>query len=319
LVGVLLIVIMLSGCSQPEDNDGASSQQGVDGTLKGVSLSPRSMDGTDFTEFLERVNDTQDALMWAGDWMQLSEGGAPVTIFGLSEEYDYIPIIEVGHYTQETGDLLRPFNETNQQYYINSTLDFVSEYRPAYFGMGVEINVFAEKNPTAFEDFVPFYNELYDQIKEISPQTKVFTVFQLEKMKGLTMWEIEPSEPHWKLIDRFKMDIVAFTTYPGLFYRNVEDIPVDHYLEILEHTSKPIAFTEIGWHSDPAPAGWESSQEEQADFVHRLFDLTDELELEIAVWSFMYDLEVLQPFDSMGLIDRAGNEKLSWEVWNRQE
>jgi hypothetical protein len=255
--------------------------------------------------------------MWAGDWLELVNEGAPATITGLADQYGYIPIIEVGHYTQQTGALLRPLNEENRQLYLEGTLAFITKHEPSYFGMGVEVNVFAEKNPEAFEVYLPFYNELYDRIKEISPQTKVFTVFQLEKMKGLTMWEIEESQPHWEMIDLFSSDLVAFTTYPGLFYRDVDDIPEDHYQEIPTYTSKPIAFTEIGWHSDPSPAGWEGSQEEQAAFIQRFFDLTSELDLEIAVWSFMYDLEVFQPFDSMGLIDREGNEKMSWEAWTR--
>ena len=68
-----------------------------------------------------------------------------------------------------------------------------------------------ENSDDAFAEFVPFYNELYGAIKEASPDTKVFTVFQLEKMKGLKMWEIEESEPHWEMINTFN-DIVKKTT-----------------------------------------------------------------------------------------------------------
>ncbi len=312
---LFLIVLFLGSCSQLVKEKGITPRQMTEGYLKGVSLSPRSYEGTDFSEFMERVRDTQDVLMWAGDWIELSSNGAPFTVSDLAGQYGYIPIIEVGHYNQGSGELSRPFDDENRQIYLQSTLDFVEEYKPAYFGIGVEINVLAQKNPDAFEEFVPFYNELYDAIKAVSPGTKVFTVFQLEKIKGLTMWELERSAPHWDTIDRFKADLVGFTTYPGLFYRNVSDIPDDHYTEIKDHTSKPIAFTEIGWHSAPSPAGWESSEVEQAEFIEKFFELTQDLDLEVVVWSFMYDLEVFQPFDSMGLIDRDGNEKVGWEAW----
>ena len=313
----LLMGILLCGCAQETEWEEFEPQLADDGSLRGVSLSPRSFEGDDFSEFMERVSHTQDVLMWAGDWIELSLNGAPATVSELSGEYDYIPLIEVGHYTQSTGELFRPLNAENRQLYLDSTLDFIVEYHPEYFSMGVEINVFAEKNPEAFEKFILFYNELYDRIKAVSPDTKVFTVFQLEKMKGLTMWEIEESEPHWEMINRFKSDLVAFTTYPGLFYRDVSDIPDDHYLEIMEHTSKPIAFTEIGWHSAPSPAGWESSQRDQAEFISRFFELVQTVDPEIVIWSFMYDPDTFEPFNTMGLIDQDGNEKLSWKVWVR--
>jgi len=240
---------------------------------------------------------------------------APKTFTELASQYDYIPIIEVGHYIQESGELFRPFTKENKQMYMESTIKFVQEYKPPYFGIGVEINIFAEKNPAAFKEFVPFYNEVYDEIKNVSPDTKVFTVFQLEKMKGLTMWEIEESDLHWEMIDRFKIDIAAFTTYPGLFYRNPSDIPEDHYKEIKSHTTKPIVFTEIGWHSNSSPEGWESSETEQVEFIETFFDLTGELDMEAAIWSFMYDPDTIEPFDSMGLRRDDGTARLSWDAW----
>lgn len=282
--------------------------------LKGVSVSPKSFESQDFHNFLEKVMETQDVLLWAGDWLEVHNGGAPLIFTNLAQQYDYTPIIEVGHYIQESGELFRPFEEYNQLY-LDSTIDFVSEYKPPYFGMGVETNIFAQKNPEAFEEFVPFYNKVYDAIKEVSPHTKVFTVFQLETMKGLDMWEIKENSPHWNMIDRFKHDIVAFTTYPGLFYRDVTDIPNDHYSEILSHVSKPVAFTEIGWHSASSPVGWESSESEQAEFIYAFYDLTKHMEVEIAVWSFMYDPDIIEPFNSMGLIDEDDHARLAWDVW----
>ncbi|RLD08839.1 MAG: hypothetical protein DRI65_01050 [Chloroflexota bacterium] len=315
VVGLLGMILLLCSCTRQAGEETLGPLPAPDDFLRGVSVSPKSYQGNDFAEFLERVKRSQDVLMWAGDWIEISREGAPVTISELAAQYGYIPIIEVGHYSQESGELNRPLNADNRQVYLESTIDFIEKVRPLYFGIGVEINVFADKNPQAYEEFVPFYNEVYDVIKATSPETKVFTVFQLEKIKGLPMWEIEACEPRWEMIDRFKTDIVAFTTYPGLFYRNVSDIPDDHYTEIIAHTSKPIAFTEIGWHSDPRPEGWESSQKEQAEFISRFFELTKTMNVEMAVWSFMYDLDVFEPFNTMGLITRDGVEKLSWQEW----
>jgi hypothetical protein len=282
---------------------------------KGVSVSPKSFESQDFLDFLKKVEQTQDMVLWAGDWIEVVNDGAPNTFTKLAQQYNYTPVIEVGHYIQETGELFRPLEEY-EQIYLDSTVEFVTLYKPHYFGIGVEINIFAQKNPQAFEEFVSFYNQVYDAIKEVSPHTKVFTVFQLETMKGLDMWEIKENSPHWDMIDRFKHDLVAFTTYPCLFYRDVSDIPTDHYSEILSQVSKPVAFTEIGWHSSNSPVGWESSEDEQAEFIKTFFELTENMDVEIAIWSFLYDPEDIDPFSSMGLISRGEHEKLAWEIWN---
>ncbi len=319
LTAILITTVMtIAGCESEEKHENKSSPKPREttGLLKGVSVSPKSFEGDDFVEFLGKVEETQDVLLWAGDWIELHEEKAPITFCELASKYDYMPITEVGHYIQESGELFRPLNEANKQIYMDSTIEFVKKYEPQYFGMGVETNIFARKNPAAFEEFVLFYNEVHDAVKSVSPDTKVFTVFQLEAMKGLTMWEIEESDSHWDMIDRFKSDIAAFTTYPGLFYRNPSDIPQDHYTEIKLHTSKPIAFTEIGWHSAPSPAGWESSEAEQVEFIGTFFNLTGELNMEIAVWTFMYVTYDGEPFESMGLYRSDGTVKPAWDAWN---
>lgn len=314
-----LIIILAAGCGNEVEpviqDDVQTGITKVDKPLRGVSFSPQSFQSEDFQEFLDRIGETQDLVLWAGDWIEIDQNKAPIIVTGLADQYGVIPIIEVGHYIQESGELFRSFTDETKQIYRESTLDFIRTYQPVYFGMGVEINIFAEKNPQAFEEFIPFYNELYDAIKGISPQTKVFTVFQLENINGLGFWEISEAVPHWEMMDRFKLDLAAFTTYPGLVYRDVTNIPVDYYTEIREHTSLPIAFMEIGWHSAASPAGWESSQEEQTEFIRTFFNLTQDLPVEVAVWSFMYDIGTFEPFNSMGLIDHRGNEKTAWEEW----
>jgi hypothetical protein len=39
---------------------------------------------------------------------------------------------------------------------------------------------------------------------------------------------------------------------------------------------------------------------EQAAFATRFFELTDGLDKEMAIWSFLYDPAAQKPFDSMG-------------------
>ncbi len=289
--------------------------------LKGVSLSPKSFGASDFTDFLSKSAEAGSVVSWAGDWNELgSDNGAPKVVAELSKTYGYEPLVEPQFFTQSSGKLLRPLDAATKEAYKKSIAAFAGKHRLKYIGMGIEVNVLYEKSPADFEEFAAFYPEVYDAIKKASPSTKVFTIFQLERMKGrhggLFGGENDAAKAQWQLLDRFsKSDMVAFTTYPSLIYKSPLEIPQDYYSEIFQHTSKPIAFTEIGWHSAASPAGWESSEEEQVEFVDVFFNRSKSLEPELAIWSFLYDQDTVEPFDSMGLVSRDGKEKSAWEKW----
>ena len=320
LLITLLISVILLGCLNQE-NVTENTDEFPQKPLKGVSLSPRSFESEDFTKFFETAQQAGKIISWAGDWNELTmENGGPRVVTELASVYDYIPFVIVHFFTQSTGELIRPLNAETREKYLMSALSFVETYHPHYLALGIEVNVLYEKSPEDFEDFVTFYSEVYDAIKEESPTTKVFTIFQLERMKGLHGGlfggENDPDNEQWWLLDKFpKGDIAAFTTYPGLIYKNPSDIPSDYYSEISLYTRKPVAFTEIGWHSTADIPGWESSESEQAEFVEIFFTLTGNMDIELMIWSFLYDQGITEPFKSMGFYDKDGNAKLAWNAW----
>ena len=291
--------------------------------LKGVSLSPKSPQGTDFTEFLNNVQQTGDILTWAGDWRELSniQTGTPDVIASRASTYRYIPVIEVQFFDPSTGELLRPLDDSTKISYRNSIVDFADFYRPAYIGVGVEVNILYEKHQQEFDLFVQFYDEVYGAIKNVSPATKVFTIFQLERMKGLRGGLLgganDTTDTEWFLLNRFpRLDLAVFTSYPGMIYRSPTEIPSRYYADISLHTTKRIAFTELGWHSEASPQGWESSESEQSQFVTVLLSAVADLDREFLVWTFMYDQDTAEPFRSMGLRRRSdGVAKLAWQTW----
>lgn len=294
--------------------------------LKGVSLSPRSNAAADFTDFFSLARQAGSVVMWAGDWGELGSttGGAPGVVAELAPRYDYLPLIELQFFTQSTGKLLRPLDDATRQAYADSAAAFAGKYRPKYLGIGIELNTLYEKSPADFDAFASFWSIVYDAVKSRSPTTAVFPVFQLEKMKGLDGGLFggvnDPSRSNWSLLDRFaKADMIAFTTYPGLIYKTPSEIPADYYSDIGLHTSKPIAFTEIGWHSDDTPRGWESSEAEQAEFASTFFTLARVTNPELVVWSFLYDQNTVEPFRSMGLRRSDGSARQAWEVWLNQK
>ncbi|MFH2105643.1 MAG: hypothetical protein ABII22_00135 [Candidatus Micrarchaeota archaeon] len=330
---VLVFSLFLFGCTQSERADiqsdaGLKVQNIQDSKLKtqnqlmkGVSLSPRSFNEGDFIDFFAKAKQAGQIVSWVGDWNELGkEGGAPQIVAELSSTYGYTPLICIQFFQQSTGQLLRPLDDSTKQNYKHSLVEFAKKYKPKYIGIGVEVNVLYEKSQTDFDSFVQFYGEVYDAIKAESPDTRIFTIFQLEKMKGMNGGlfggENNPVNSEWFLLDKFtKSDAIAFTSYPDLIYKNPSDIPVDYYSEIESHTTKPIVFTELGWHSAPSPKGWESSEEEQVEFVNMFFELSEDLNKEIVIWSFLYDQKTIEPFNTMGLFGNDGKPKIAWGKW----
>lgn len=327
----LIMALLIAGCTNEASKSEAQSDSVARNTqssfepLKGTSLSPKSFASSDFTGFFARAKEAGNAVMWAGDWNELinTQSGAPAVMSALADNYKLTPVVEAQFFTQSTGKLIRPLDAATKENYRKSAAAFAETFKPKYMGFGVEVNMLYEKSPADFDAFAQFYGEVYDAVKEKSPGTKVFTVFQLEKMKGMNGGLFggtnDPAKAEWFLLDKFpESDIAAFTTYPSLVYDKPSDIPTDYYSEIKSRTSKPIAFTEIGWHSAASPKGWESNESEQAEFVGTFFNLTKSLEPEIVVWAFMYDQNTIEPFNSMGLLGSDGSEKAAWGKWVRE-
>lgn len=260
--------------------------------LKGVSFSPKSFSQQDFTSFFSKATQAGTVISWAGLGDELSKpGSAPVVIASLRSQYQFEPIMI--------------FNNPAP----NDIKAFAKAYHPHYLGIGNEVN----------PSFAPTFNSLYNAIKSVSPNTKIFTTFQLEKTKGLNGGlfggKNDPRADKWQDLEAFqKADFFAFTTYPGLIYKNPSDIPKDYYSEIAQHTSKDIAFSEIGWFRT-GPTGWDSSEEEQAAFIHRFFADTESLHPLFRIWSFLYDPEAHGPFNTMGLLKITEETSPAWDEW----
>jgi hypothetical protein len=309
------------GCGPPSPATSIPQTSLSEKQLVGVSLSPRSFQPADFTDFFAKAKQAGTMVSWAGDWQELSvEGSGANSVAMLAATYGYTPVLELQFFSQATGKLLQPLDSTTTQAYIASAVAAVEKYKLKYLGIGIEVNILAAKSPADFDKFVQLFQDVYAAVKAKSPSTKVFTVFQLEVMKGLNGGLFggvnDSSKSQWALLDHFpQSDILAFTTYPGLIYGSPSDIPTGYYDDIRTHTSKPIAFTEIGWQSSASPAGWESSEAEQMDFVNRFFAQTETVKPGFRIWSFLYDQAAPVPFNSMGLYRADGSPKPAWDAW----
>jgi hypothetical protein len=87
-------------------------------------------------------------------------------------------------FTQGTGELLRPLNDSVKQTYKAGAVAFADKYEPAYMGFGIEINILHEDSPADYAAFKAFFPEVAAAVRAASPETQVFTVFQLERLRG---------------------------------------------------------------------------------------------------------------------------------------
>ena len=162
LVIVLSALILLAVFNQKPNNSGSAGA-----SLKGVSLSPRSFEGSDFTDFFDKAKQAGTIVSWAGDWNELSNtanGGASVAA-SLASTYSYTPVIEAQFFNQSNGALLRPLDSATIQSYRDGAVEVATKYNLRYLGLGIEVNLLYEKSPADFGKFVQLYNSVYDSVK----------------------------------------------------------------------------------------------------------------------------------------------------------
>ena len=197
-------------------------------------------------------------------------------------------------------------------------------YQPAYLAIGVDVNAYQRRYPSDYPSFVSVYEEAYVQVKQAAPETQVFPTFQLEAMRGLLPVD-DPGEPQWGLLDDFaaRMDLLAFSSYPGVAFDAPEDIPSDYYTGLDERTDKPVAITETGYPSDAPDEGdgdEPPTETEQAAFLRRLLRDADRIDMGLVVWFAGQDPTFEGGASSdlirhIGLRRRDGTGKAAWQVW----
>ena len=241
---------------------------------------------------------------------QVTKGKAVTPYIALGFEPDRMSAAEADYYFKEKGDELKKV-----------ALAVAKKYKPYVLILGVESNRFYEKSPVGYRDFVSLYKEIYDEVKKISPETKVATNFQLEYMKGEAYLTGRKHEKHYDILEMFgeKMDLVTVTTYPWFDYNNPQDIPDDYFMDIRQYSSKPLMITETGWpsHGFPVPSV-DADPQTQVDYLIRLVELTKDMDTEGIVWVFPHDAPLGIAggiFDHISLRERDGKDKEAYGYW----
>lgn len=299
---------------------GASGQAGGD-TLRGFSLSPRSSSAEDFTAFLDHVAEGATLLEWVGDAMEWggTDAGPGVTV-GLAAQTGVEPITVGGWARTEDGEFLRPLTDEVADEYVKAAASFAARHQPRLMGFGVEVDSNWRAHPDEWDSATELFARFATEIETSSPETSVFVVFQLERMRGMNGGlfggENDPATATWHLIDDFPdADLIAFTTYPGLVFESPADLPDEYYSSILEHVDRPVAFTEVGWQAGGDLGPYAGDPDAQAEFIARFDELLADLDVRFVTWAFMYDPPIGEPFTTMGLFDSTGEPRRGWETW----
>jgi len=200
--------------------------------------------------------------------------------------------------------------------YKKAVLEVVKTSKPLYLSIGNEVNRWYERygvneeNPNGFQHYVSLYEDIYDSVKEISPETMVFCTFAREIVS-------ENREADMSVISMFnpdKIDIIVLTSYPYAVkgINRPSNIPDDYYSSVLKNTEgKQLGFSEIGWPSMDAFGG-EESQAEFIKEVPRRLTKEQGVQMTLLGWAWLHDLD---ENDTIGLIKRDGTEKIAYKVW----
>lgn len=319
----LVFVLLIIGCASPiSDNTKLpiSERSFKIGTAGYIPRNFPNSSQEDWVDFFNSVPELGDVFGVYTAWNSppLDDNGVPDQIrtgVELCRQNGLTPLIAVGYDIHEVNT---DYFELNADAFQKVVLKAVEEYEPDYLSIGVEVNnLYVEHNLELFNEFVQFYNETYDLVKSISPNTKVFTIFQLEYMKGAAYYSGRTMQPNWFLINSFgdKLDLIGFTVYPSMNYNKLEDLPGDYLTSIKEYTGdKNIIISEMGW---PTKSEYIiGSEETQVEFLNMVLNASKELNLEVLIQPFMHDFNVgIDIFEGIGLKNNNGSEKLLYNTW----
>ncbi len=185
----------------------------------------------------------------------------------------------------------------------------LAELRPPYLAVATDVNLFALTDPKGFRQFANLYRDIYQRIKQTSPNTKVFVTFQWDAMQDRS-----PGDNR-ALVDEFgsSLDLLAVTSEPRKVFEQAgpRGVPADYYARIKQYQSgnRPV-FLEVNW-----PSEGRNGEADQASFIRALPDLLGSLDPSMLAWTFLHDVRILIFNVRAGLIDVDGKPKSAFAAF----
>jgi hypothetical protein len=329
----IITILNLSGCLETIDNPTLPSRGFYMGIVPSISYNQSIEDvHLQVAEYAEFIPVWASGAGATGFWDyadKLKGWWSRNVLDGLIRDNGMFPIIHFSFIDKNIDNQLILHTPENMEdatlsdqewrnLYKKSVLDVVRITKPLYLSVGNEVNRWYEdygnkmSNPNGFQHFVSLYEEIYDSVKNISPNTFVFCVFSREIVD-------ENREADLEVLNLFspdKLDILMFTSYPFALQEinQVSDISDDYYLIASSYMpDKLFGFSELGWLSLDFFGG----EKGQSDFlINLLTNLTINQGINLHLFSYCW-LHDLSEEDTSGLIKIDGTEKLAYDTWKQ--
>ena len=130
-----------------------------------------------------------------------------------AQQFGYVPAVGFGWSDGQGSPDLASTSEPSNNSWSNAetraefqqmVADFADAWRPPYLFLDNETNTWwLAHTPGECDDWLSEFAACYAAIKAVSPDTIVFTVFQLEHLKGLGANAGWSDPAHWSLVDAY--------------------------------------------------------------------------------------------------------------------
>ncbi|MDD5688162.1 MAG: T9SS type A sorting domain-containing protein [Elusimicrobia bacterium] len=183
--------------------------------------------------------------------------------------------------------------------YRHEAVEVAKKYKPDYMCLGQEINYVYDDNPKEkYQQFVRDILITYQEVKNVSPNTKVFPSFAYEPMRAkhqeFLFDDFKEIVPYFTMTS-YPMDFLNL--YPKNTYKSPQDIPAN-YWNVSDITYKNVFVTETGWSTNTK---WGGSRQQQAEFVDKVNEFVRaNLKIRKVVWITMMDLVDEDTSDTYG-------------------
>lgn len=344
----LLLALMLAASAACENAPaGPVDEIPVDSPkalLRGVALSPAGFP-TDYSQlpafFDEVASFGHSAVLWNGAWRDdvingTDAGTIPAAARLVAESSQngsrFTPVAVIGWRSGPTLFLRVPGNDTNdwsnaeaRAAFRAMVSDYASTFKPTLLFLGNESDFYAEQDPVDYVRWIAAYNEAYDAIKAVSPNTHVGPVFNVEHMMGwgaFSGWTTPHTEA-FTLHDRSRLDVVGLTVYPYLGRTAPAEVPAN-YLDPVHALigDLPIAITETGWPAaaPTGPVAWDVGETQQTAFLNRLAIMLAGRDVALVNWLFLHPMadgppDALATFGTVSLRGPGGAKRPVYDAF----
>ena len=239
-------------------------------------------------------------------------------------------------------DLLAPWNTRDFDSpevisaYTNFARDMITRFQPNYFNLGIEASELLVNDLARFDRYVVFATQVTAALRAEFPDVELMISVALKSPGSVRADTIEASMG--PLIDL--IDVVGVSVYPYVFFDHADkgdpaNLPVNWLSQVQTIANgKPIAVAETAWIAErlDIPAfGVDvmANAQNQADYMTKLLDAAEALDMEFIVWWALVDFDALwngalgrdpvaRIWRDTGLFDESLNPRSALDVWQQR-